>query len=516
MSNRKIDNLREPSNVHFKVQTGFPTAVDAKEGTLTLRYVSGTGLCLFAYHANRWNMIKLSPMNAKDETIVENLVVKNLEVDKTAKFKSSKIDISDKNLPEIRKWNKSYNDIRSGEVDAKFKKVNATAQISTPEISLRGGAERIVLTNEDGSMIATMDDATEDDRIFKINRDVNAGNPTLQIGSSDTECFKIRAVYNSGAKGLDYVQFVTLTEGGDADDGAMYWLIDNVQQMSLGDDLLDVNGRIDLTSTTADQLKVNYDGSNYGLMNVASDGHLEIESVGTDADMTLNAAGDIEINADGGAITFKDDSTTLAALNSSGDFAPLGHMTLNDDKQLIFGVDTNTYIWSDVDDLLRIVVGGDTLISMFENGADGNLINMGGSVGFTRGTTSHSDTTLVSGGGTHDTDVDFRQTNKQFLELAGNINDLNFVFPNMSGNFVLLLKQDGTGSRTVTNYKAWESATGGTGDAADGSATLIWAGGSNPTLTTTADKTDIISIFWDASASGGGGEKAYATITHNF
>jgi len=130
MSNRRIDNLREPSNVHFKVQTGFPTAVDAKEGTLTLRYVSGTGLCLFAYHAHRWNMTKLSPMNAKDETIVENLVVKNLEVDKTAKFKSSKIDISDKNLPEIRKWNKSYNDIRSGEVDAKFKEVILGASLA--------------------------------------------------------------------------------------------------------------------------------------------------------------------------------------------------------------------------------------------------------------------------------------------------------------------------------------------------------------------------------------------------
>ena len=105
MSNRKIDNLREPSNVHFKVQTGYPGALDAKEGTLTLRYISGTGLCLFAFHANKWNMIKLAPMNAKDETIVENLVVKNLEVDKTAKFKSSKIDVSDKNLPEIKNWN---------------------------------------------------------------------------------------------------------------------------------------------------------------------------------------------------------------------------------------------------------------------------------------------------------------------------------------------------------------------------------------------------------------------------
>ena len=45
-----------------------------------------------------------------------------------------------------------------------------------------------------------------------------------------------------------------------------------------------------ITSTTADQFKVLYDGSNYGLINVAADGHVEIESVGTDADIALNSA----------------------------------------------------------------------------------------------------------------------------------------------------------------------------------------------------------------------------------
>ena len=95
-----------------------------------------------------------------------------------------------------------------------------------------------------------------------------------------------------------------------------------------------------------------------------------------------------------------------------------------------------------------------------------------------------------------DTDVSFITGNKQFVTFdGGNITDLNLIFPETSGNFVLLLKQDGTGSRTVTNYKAWDLAND---DAADGSATVKFAGGDNPDLTDDANHVDIISIFWDA------------------
>ena len=98
-----------------------------------------------------------------------------------------------------------------------------------------------------------------------------------------------------------------------------------------------------------------------------------------------------------------------------------------------------------------------------------------------------------------DTEVLFKtQGNKAFLTFgSGNITDLNLNLPATSGNFVLLLKQDGTGSRTVTNYKAFDSA----GNAASGSATVKFAGGSSPTLTTDANHVDIISLFWDADNS---------------
>ena len=109
-----------------------------------------------------------------------------------------------------------------------------------------------------------------------------------------------------------------------------------------------------------------------------------------------------------------------------------------------------------------------------------------------------------------DTDVDFREGNKQFVTFgSGNITDLNLQFPAVSGNFVVLLKQDGTGSRTVTNYKALDSA----GNAAGGTpaSVVLFAGGSNPTLTTDANHVDIISIFWDAD-----NEIAYGVASLDF
>ena len=65
---------------------------------------------------------------------------------------------------------------------------------------------------------------------------------------------------------------------------------------------------------------------------------------------------------------------------------------------------------------------------------------------------------------------------------------------------------EGAGTGVVTDYKVYTYE----GDDA-ASHDIAWAGGSDPTLTTTASKSDIISILWDKHL-----EKAYGTITHNF
>ena len=107
-----------------------------------------------------------------------------------------------------------------------------------------------------------------------------------------------------------------------------------------------------------------------------------------------------------------------------------------------------------------------------------------------------------------DTEVDFRAGNKQKLTLTNNVTDIHFQFPHVSGNFICVLLQDGTGGRTISNWKT-KDADGNAG--AGNSGLVLWAGGTAPSNTETADKSDIASFYWDAD-----NEIAYGTYTYNF
>lgn len=77
--------------------------------------------------------------------------------------------------------------------------------------------------------------------------------------------------------------------------------------------------------------------------------------------------------------------------------------------------------------------------------------------------------------------IDWTAGNKQKLTLTGNCT-LTFTAPAGPTNLVLRLIQDGTGSRTVT----WPAA-------------VHWSGGTTPTLTTTASKVDLITLYYDGT-----------------
>lgn len=82
--------------------------------------------------------------------------------------------------------------------------------------------------------------------------------------------------------------------------------------------------------------------------------------------------------------------------------------------------------------------------------------------------------------GTSDT-INWTVSNKQRSTLTGNVT-FTFTAPGGPCNLVLVLIQDGTGSRLVT----WP-------------ASVKWAGGVAPTLTTTAGRVDIVSFYYNGT-----------------
>ena len=193
-------------------------------------------------------------------------------------------------------------------------------------------------------------------------------------------------------------------------------------------------------------------------------------------------------------------SNAKLTLETDGDLTTTGDVSIAAAKGLYFDGGGDTYIYEAATDNLRLVVGGDVIMHISEQGNDGNQVYFqDASVGFTQKEPSYNSVT---------TNVDFRHSNKQNLTFgAGNITNLRLFFPSMSGNFTLLIKQDGTGSRTVTNYKVYEFDE----SLADGEAAVKWAGGSAPTLTTDANHVDILSFYWDAD-----NEICYGVATLDF
>ena len=222
-------------------------------------------------------------------------------------------------------------------------------------------------------------------------------------------------------------------------------------------------------------------------------------NIGNDADDSNSLKFDFSNTTTGGA--------TKLTLTSGGDLTAAGDVIAGDDvavaatgKLSLDGIGGHTYISESSADVLDIKVGDDLIFQITESGADGNTIDIDNAcIGFTQLEPTYDATSTV---------VDFRHSNKQFVTFdGGNITNLQLFFPLVSGNFVLLLKQDGTGSRTITNYKVYEFDE----SAADGSFPVKWAGGSDPTLTTDANHVDILSFYWDAD-----NEIAYGVSTLDF
>lgn len=80
------------------------------------------------------------------------------------------------------------------------------------------------------------------------------------------------------------------------------------------------------------------------------------------------------------------------------------------------------------------------------------------------------------------TTLDWNNGNVQYLSLAASITTLTLSNPQTGSTYLLEIKQGGSGSYTI----AWP-------------ASVVWAGGTAPTLTTTVGRTDMIALYYNGT-----------------
>tara|TARA_Y100000593_G_C4316600_1_gene341267 strand:+ start:2291 stop:3256 length:966 start_codon:yes stop_codon:yes gene_type:complete len=233
-----------------------------------------------------------------------------------------------------------------------------------------------------------------------------------------------------------------------------------------------------------------------------ADGDLSISNTDGDSsnNILIDSQKDIFLRADSGKLYFYDldaskikfkidgDSLFFAGENSdAGDNFQItvstnGEATLSTSHYEMSGDSTNADI--------NIEPDGNLVL----NAATDHHIKLMAAAGWTQGVAD--DATNVT--------IDFRDTQKYRLDMTGGSisGTLTLQFPAVSGNFVLLVAQDGS-TRTIANYAVQ--------DAAGSSGTLKWAGGSAPDLTDGGSKTDILSFYWDAT-----NDVAYGVASLNF
>ena len=231
-----------------------------------------------------------------------------------------------------------------------------------------------------------------------------------------------------------------------------------------------------------------------------------ISSDGTD--LTIASGNDCTIDADGDIILDSAETNAITQFQDSGSmYASFQSLAAGDITTLkLYESPGNSDYFA-----IQTVTAGATTISTLDGaGADAHLTIApdghaefdGCGVGFDK--ISYTDDTNVT--------VDFTTGNKAELDMAGGSisGTLSLKFPDTSGNFLLVVKQDGS-TRTIAAFATLDSG-GNAGDNDGGTGGAIrWAGGSAPDLTDGSNKDDILTFYWDADL-----EVCYGVATLNF
>jgi len=176
---------------------GTPQRLEGQNGDITIRS-SSSGKKLFVKDANKWHSV--------------NLDINTLNISRQIKLISEEVA-----KLKVRKNNKPILD----------------------KVGLRkSGSTNVVLKNNSADFEIIFDDNNKKiigSSSSKVVRDVTDGNPSWQIGSSDTENFKIQTTYKSSAKGFNKVSIGTNTASSLINEGQISLNVDGEDKLILND-----------------------------------------------------------------------------------------------------------------------------------------------------------------------------------------------------------------------------------------------------------------------------------------
>ena len=231
-------------------------------------------------------------------------------------------------------------------------------------------------------------------------------------------------------------------------------------------DDVNVNGKVITMTGSTDDTAVFTAGTNGALtiettdtaaaaanIQITADGTFEVDAT----TVTLDSAGDIVLDADGANVIFKDGGTSILDISNSSSDAVITASV--QDKDIIFKGDD----------------GGSAVTPLtMDMSAAGKLLLGAGAVGSTLTDTSNSGNITL----------DFDTYQNFVLTATGNITLVNPSTESAGQSGIIVLIQDGTGSRTLSLGTDYETA-----------------GGSGLTISTAANAVDVIPYFVKASGS---------------
>ena len=524
-----------------RVLNTFPTKTFGKDGDIVICRISGKGVFLCTKAGGMWYVAnKMEELRKHDRASISNLKTNSLSINKltNAEDNTDKILVSDIGIVKYRTSEQVANELGVviNDIDYKQSYCSLGQYTNKEDCEANNGTWYYSDNDSHDSISSTAENEllTVASSLGKLDAESTLlyDGSTLEIkrNTNFDDNWQTSAQTNLLKLSYDSDNYATFS----VDSSGVTTIATTDSDGSLGTLILHADGRIHFDSLTG---RYNFyfqeSTDDYMQIRVTGSGATTIETidaVGTGGHLTLDVDGNIFLEPAGGDTRFQLNATNycnlhidvtgateISTVDSDGTvahmtLAPNGDLVLDPDSQktiinatdyLYFDGGGDTYISEVTADNLGIKVGGDYILTLSEYGTDGNEALFKTSCAtFTRIEAIFSATTVISSGGTEDTDIDFRHSNKFRLEMTGDITTINLIFPKGSGNFTLVCTTNG--DHDVSNWKAWEYD-----ESAATTADVMWAGGSVPAFTSSG--VDIVSFYWDA-----GEQQAYGVASLAF